>query len=165
MLAGAALAFAFLQSLKHHLGAFDHGGGQAGQSRDLHAITAVCRAFLHLVQEDHVAMPFLDRDRGIFDTGKLPRQRRHLMVVGREKRPAAVHVVQMFERGPGDGKPVIGRGAAPDFVEDHQRPVVGLIEDGGGFDHLDHEGRPPARQIVGGAHAAEKLADQADTGL
>ena len=54
----------------------------------------------------------------------------------------------MFQRGPGDGEAVIGGGAATDFIQDHQRAVVGLIQDGGGFDHFDHEGRAASRQIV-----------------
>ena len=37
-----------------------------------------------------------------------------------------------------------------------------LVEDGGGFDHLDHEGRPAARQIVGRADAREQLVHDAD---
>jgi hypothetical protein len=40
----------------------------------------------------------------------------------------------------------------------------GLVEDRGGLDHLDHEGRASARQIVGGADAREQPVDDADAG-
>jgi hypothetical protein len=84
--------------------------------------------------------------------------------MGGKQRPAAVHLVQVFQRGPGDRKPVIGRRPAPDLVQDHQRPVIRLIQDRRRLDHLDHEGRPPPRQIVGRADPAEQLADQPDPG-
>ena len=37
-----------------------------------------------------------------------------------------------------------------------------LREDGGGFDHFDHEGRAPAREIVARADAAEQPVDEAE---
>ncbi len=75
------------------------------------------------------------------------------MIVRREQRAAAVALMQMLDRGPGDRQAVEGRGAAADLVEDDQRPLAGLVEDHGGLDHLDHEGRAAPRQIVGGADA------------
>ena len=68
----------------------------------------------------------------------------------------------MFQRRPGNRKPVIGGGAAADFIEDDEGPVAGPVQDGGGLDHLDHEGRPAARQIVGGADATEHPVDDPD---
>ena len=52
----------------------------------------------------------------------------------------------MFDRRPGDGEAVEGRGAAADLVQDDQRALAGLVEDRRGLDHLDHEGRAPARR-------------------
>ena len=51
---------------------------------------------------------------------------------------------------------------AADLIENDQRARAGLIEDGGSFDHLDHEGRAPAGEIVGGADAREQPVDDAD---
>ncbi len=96
------------------------------------------------------------------EAGELRRQRRQLVVVGGEQGAAAVDLVQMLDAGPGDRQPVEGRGAAADLVEDHQRAGAGLVEDGRRLDHLDHEGRTAARQIVGGADAAEQPVDDAD---
>ena len=79
-----------------------------------------------------------------------------------KQRPAAVDVVQMLQRGPGNRQPVIGGRAAPDFVQNDQRPVIGLVQDRRRFDHFDHEGRPPPRQIIRRADPAEQLADQPD---
>ena len=39
-----------------------------------------------------------------------------------------------------------------------------LVQDRRGLDHLDHEGRAAARQIVGGADPAEQAVDDADPG-
>ncbi len=68
----------------------------------------------------------------------------------------------MLDRGPGDRKAVEGRGAAPDLVENDQRSRPRLVQDRCGLDHLDHEGRAPAGEIVGGADAREQPVDDAD---
>ncbi len=73
--------------------------------------------------------------------------------------------MQIFERGPGDGEPVEGRGASADLVEHDKGALARLIEDGGSLDHLDHEGGAAAGEIVGGADAAEEPIDDADMGL
>ena len=81
--------------------------------------------------------------------GNLRGERGQLVVVRREQRAAAVDLVQMLERRPGDRQAVEGRGAAADLVEDHKAARPGLVQDRRGLDHLDHEGRAAARQIVG----------------
>ncbi len=86
------------------------------------------------------------------------------MVVGGEQGPAAIDLVQMLDRRPGDGQAVIGRRAAADFIQDDQRPGPRLVEDRRGLDHFDHEGRASARQIVGRADPAEQAVDDADMG-
>ena len=70
----------------------------------------------------------------------------------------------MLDAGEGDGQAVEGRGAAADFVENDQRALARLIEDRRRLDHFDHEGRAPAREVVGGADAREQAIDDADMG-
>ena len=67
-----------------------------------------------------------------------------------------------LDHRPGDGEAVIGRGAAPDLVEDDQAARRRLRQDRGGLDHLDHEGRSAAREIVRRADPAEQAVDQAE---
>ena len=81
-----------------------------------------------------------------------------------EQRAAAIAVVQMLDRGPGDGQAVEGCGAATDLVENDQSALARLIEDRRRFHHLDHEGRASARYVVGGADAREQPVDHADLG-
>ena len=71
-------------------------------------------------------------------------------------------LVQMLDHRPGDRQPVERRGAAPDLVENDERAPRRLIEDRGGLDHLDHEGRAAAGEIVGRADAREQPVDDAD---
>jgi hypothetical protein len=91
--------------------------------------------------------------------------------MGGEEAAAAVDVMNRLDDRPGDGEPVIGGGAAPDLVEDHEAALGRLRQDRGGLDHLDHEGRSPAREIVRRADPAEQrstrpsLADVAGTKL
>ena len=89
-------------------------------------------------------------------------ERRQLVIVGGEEGAAPVDLVEMLDRRPGDGEAVEGRGAAADLVEDDQRPRAGLVEDRRGLDHLDHEGRAAAGEIVGRADPAEQPVDDAD---
>ena len=84
---------------------------------------------------------------------------------GREQRAAAVGVVQVLDRGACNRQAVERRGAAPDLVEDDQRAFARLIENRGGLDHFHHEGRAPAREIVGCADARKQTVDDADAGL
>ena len=82
----------------------------------------------------------------------------------REQAAAAIDLVQVLDRRPGDRKPVEGRGAPPDLVEDDERTRAGLVQDRRGLDHLDHEGRAAAREVIGGADAREQPVDDADMG-
>ena len=157
--------FAGFQLVQNLLRAGDHRRGQTRQFRHLHAIGPVGRPVPHLVQEHDLALEFLHRHGGVAHVFQLPGQCRHLVVMGGKDRAAAIDRVQVFHRGPCDGQPVIGRRAPPDFIEDHQSRRIGLVQDRGGFDHFHHERGPPARQVIGGAHPAEDLADDADAGL
>jgi hypothetical protein len=50
-------------------------------------------------------------------------ERGQLVEVGGEQRAAAVDLVQVLDRRPGDRQAVEGRGAAADLVEDDQRAL------------------------------------------
>ena len=90
-----------------------------------------------------------------------------LVVVRGEERPRAALrvVVQVFDHGPGDRHPVVGAGAAPDFVQDEQALRRGVVEDVGRLHHLDHKGRLPRRQFVRRADAREDAIHHADVRL
>ena len=77
-------------------------------------------------------------------------------------RSRAAVPVDVFGDGPGDGKPVVGGGPAADFVEDDEAFRRGVVENVGGLVHFDHEGRVPARELVGRADAAENPVGDAD---
>ena len=136
--------------------------GKPGELGHLDAVGAVGGAGGDLVQEHHLALPFLHPHRGIVQAGQAGGERGQLVEMRGEQRAALIDVVQVLDRRPGDRQPVEGGGAAADLVQDDQRAAARLIEDGGGLHHLDHEGGAPARQIVGGADAREQPVDHAD---
>ncbi len=70
------------------------------------------------------------------------------MIMRREKRPAAKHIVQIFHGRPSDRQAVERRSAATNLIKDDQRPRRSLIENCGGLHHFDHERGAAARQIV-----------------
>src|ERR1700755_2117385 len=84
------------------------------------------------------------------------------MVVRSKERARLVGDAQMFGRRPGDGQAVEGGSAAADFIEDDETSLCRLIEDGGGFYHLHHEGRAAAREIIGGADTREQPVNDPD---
>ena len=49
------------------LGSFDHGGRQSRQFGDMNTVTAVGATRHNFTEEDHVSIPFLNRDAVIFD--------------------------------------------------------------------------------------------------
>ncbi len=71
--------------------------------------------------------------------------------------------VNELDHSPGDGKPVVGAGASPDLVEDHQAAWRGVMEQVGCLQHLDHEGRLPGMNHVLGADAGEDSVDHSDS--
>ncbi len=79
-----AFALAAFQRLEHHAGAGHDRGREPGQLRHLHAVGTVGGALSYLVQEDHFALPFLDRDGGVLDAVELARQGGQFVVVGGE---------------------------------------------------------------------------------
>src|SRR5437773_690676 len=80
---------------------------EAGELCDMDAVGAVGGAGRDLVQEDDIALPFLDPHRVTGERRELGGERGQLVVVGREERAAAIDLVEMFERRPGDREPVI----------------------------------------------------------
>ncbi len=126
------------------------------------AIGTIGGARRHFVQEHDLVLPLLHAHRVGRQRGQPLLERTQLVIVGGEQGAAPVDVVQMFERRPGDRQAIEGRRAATDLVEDDEAPRRRLVQDGRGLDHLDHEGRAAARQIVGGADAAEQAIDDAD---
>lgn len=83
----------------------------------------------------------------------------------REQRPAPIHAGQILQTGKPDRDAILGRGAAADLVHDDERAVRGVAQDMGRLEHLDHEGGLVAKQVVGGADAAEEVVDDAEGGV
>src|SRR5690606_7579521 len=65
---------------------------------------------------------------------------------------------------PGDREAIKGCRAPADLIENDKGPARGAIEDGGGLDHFDHEGRAAMGDIVGSADAGKQPVDDADMG-
>jgi hypothetical protein len=128
------------------------------------AVGAVGGARHHLVEEHHIAVPFLDPHGRVEQPRQLGGERGQFVEMGGEQGAAAVGVVQVLDRRPGDREPVEGRGAAADLVENHQRARGRLVEDRGGLDHFHHEGGAPAGEVVGRTHAGEQPVHHADAG-
>ncbi len=80
--------------------------------------------------------------------GQYVRQPRELVVVGGEERQGLYVVVQVLGDGPGKAHPVVGRGSAPDLVQDNEAPLRGGVQDARRLGHLDHERGLSARQPV-----------------
>ena len=117
-----------------------------------------------LVQEDYGAFPFLHphgvRPQSWQPVGEL---RKFVEMCG-ENGTAANGLVQGFQDGPGDGEAVERCGAAADFVDHDEGARAGLVQDGGGLGHFDHECGTAAREVVGGADAGEQPIYDADAG-
>ena len=64
----------------------------------------------------------------------------------------------------GQGEAVVGARAAADLVHQDQALRSRVVQDVGGFAHLDHEGRLAAREVVAGADAGEDAVDRPDRG-
>ena len=87
------------------------------------------------------------------------------MEMRRKKRPALIDMVQMMQTREADRNARLWRGPATNLVHDHERAWRCLLQNLGGFEHLDHEGRLVGEEVVGGADAAEDPIDEADLSI
>ena len=71
---------------------------------------------------------------------KAVRQPCQFMIMRCEQASAAVGFVNALHHGPSNGKAIIGRCAAPNLIQYNKAAFGRLGENGGGFDHFDHEG-------------------------
>ena len=83
------------------------------------------------------------------------------MVVGCEDRLASDAVVQVLGHRPCDGHSIVGRGAAPDFVEENEAPRARSVQDGAGFAISTMKVDCPA-QVVARADAREHPVHDSD---
>ena len=86
-----------------------------------------------------------------------------LKIMSGEQSLGAGARVDIFDRGPGDGKTVVGGGAAADFVEQDQGARRCGVKNRGGFGHLDHEGGAAASQVVAGSDSGEDAVHDAQS--
>ena len=142
----------------------DDSRRKTGEPRDVNPVGPVGSTVDDLMQKNDLSLPLTNLHRMAGQPFKVLTKGGEFMIMRREQRTAAIHGMEMFQRRPGNGKPVIGRRAAADLVEDHKRAIGGAIQNGGGLDHFNHEGGPAARQVIGSADAAEKPVDDTDGG-
>src|SRR5262245_47375644 len=75
----------------------DHRSRKAGELGDLDAVGAVGRARHHLVQEHHVAVPFLHAHGGVEQPFERGGKRRQLVKMRRKQPAAAIDLMQVLE--------------------------------------------------------------------
>ena len=86
-----------------------------------------------------------------------------LVVMGGEEGLGPVSVLMdILHYGPGYRHTVKCAGAAAYLIQQYQRARCHVVEDGGGLQHLDHEGGLAPGDIVGSAHSGKYLVEQAD---
>src|SRR5260370_22547009 len=129
-----------LQIGQHFVGAVQDFFGHAGQLSYVNAVTLVGAAGSDLMQEDNLSFALLHQDIVVSQAGKFVGQLSQFVIVRGEKHAATDLVVQILGNGPSQTHAVVGAGAAADLIEDHQAAVGGVVEDVGGFGHLDHKG-------------------------
>src|SRR5689334_3636340 len=86
------------------------------------------------------------------------------MVMSGEQSPASDRIVEELRDRPGQRHAVESACSTADFIQDHQTLWGGVIEDIGGFDHLDHEGALPAAQLIRRADTSEDSIHNAKPG-
>ena len=124
---------------------------------------AVARAWRKAVEEGDSAGGLVDSARHVVQSDarvgglELARER---VVVRREERAAAHVRDQVRERSMRNGHPVKGGRAAPELVEDHERMLGRVAQDGRRLLELNSKSREPRHDGVVGAHACEDPVDR-----
>src|SRR5205085_3336759 len=120
----------------------DDGARQARELGGVDAVALLGDAGRDAVEEDEVASLLGYLHVKIAEARQRLGQLGQLVVVGCEEslRAQARVVVYVFEDGAGDGEAVVGRGAAPEFVQEDERARRGVMKYVRRLDHLGHEG-------------------------
>ena len=116
-------------------------------------------------EKDNAVIYFAHRDIVVLDAWETLFHVIQLVIVG-GKESAGVHFrpfVKMFDDAPSDGDAVVGRGAASQFVEEHQTALRDVVHDVRRLAHFDHEGTFAHRDIVRSPHTRENLVDDSHT--
>ena len=92
------------------------------------------------MQKDDITLPVRHTHSEIDEARQFLRELRQLMEMGREQCARAIDLMQMFNTSPGNRQAIKSRCAATDLIEDDKRTRACLIENGGSFHHLNHEG-------------------------
>ena len=155
----------YLEGLEGTFGGGDDLPRHPGHAGHVDAETVRRAPLLQQPQENHLLPDLLHRHMEILDPGIRLRQVVQFVVVRREQRLRPVTIfMNIFHDRPGDGHPVIGRGAPADLVQQHQRTGGEVVEDHRRLQHLHHEGGLAAGDVVGSADAGENLVEIADAG-
>src|SRR5712691_8746889 len=150
------------QQLEYLPGARDDRAGQSREPAHVNPIGAVGATRLEPVQEHDFLAYFAHRDVEVAEVLELLGELCQLVIMRRKDRLAPDAVVQALGDRPGDCDAVIGGGAAPDLIEQHQAPARGSMQDRARLAHLDHESGLAAHEVVRGADAREQTIHDAD---
>ena len=72
-----------------------------------------------------------------------------MIMGGKERAGASLGIlVEVLDDGPGYADAVVGRGATPQLVEEHQRALGDIVEYVGSLGHFDHKSGLAERNIV-----------------
>ena len=122
-------------------------------------------ARLQFAQKHHAVVHLAHRDVPVLDAREEALHFVELVIVRGEKR-ASVRprvLVDIFHDGPGYGDAVVGRRAAPEFVEKHEAALAQVVHDICRLVHLHHKGALAERDIVARPHAGEYFVHHADS--
>ena len=73
-------------------------------------------------------------------------------------------MVKVSRYCPGQRYAVVGTGASADFIHEHKASIAQVVQYGGRFIHLDHEGRGACADVVAGSDARKQFVYDAHLG-
>ena len=114
---------------QHSLGPRQHGRWEACQSSDRDAVAPIRWANSHFMEQHQITLVFAGADMVERERVELLGQPRQFMIMRGKKATAAIGFVHGLDNRPGNCKPVIGRCAAPDFIEDDEAVLGRLCQD------------------------------------
>ena len=83
---------------------------------------------------------------------------------GKEHLGMGTVFVDILYNRPCDGDTIVGRGAASELIEEHERALAEVVEDSRCFVHLYHKRRFAYGYIIRSAHSGEDLIHDTDAG-
>ena len=160
----ARIDFVLFKTHQNLTGSTKHVVWKASHFGHMNTIAGIASPFYNFVQEKQFVPIFLDSHLIVFCMIQIFNQSCQFVIMCCKQSNSSPcrFIMQRFNDGPGNGKPVKRTRSTTDFVQKNQTVGSRIAKDVGSFDHFDHEGAETAAQPIAGPYTGKNAVHNAN---